>query len=193
MDLASTDSIDLPATISQILTQADRNPELVLAKLVTAVGEYLAVDRCFIYVRDPQTSWGGVPFCWRRTEDIPEVYNEHWQLEPESLANEDPMFAAALRTDPSIFVEDVQASDARILNRQFEAENFGHRALIHAHLCHDGRLWGVLQPCVFDRPRRWTPAERATIDRLVTEITPLVVRYVLDNKGSEIDARSVNT
>jgi GAF domain-containing protein len=182
LNLHPPSSIELPAAIAQILTQA-RTPHILLAELMPAVGEYLACDRCFVYLRDPQTRWGGVPFCWRRNPDIPEIYNEHWQLEPELLASEDPMFAAALQTKPSIFVEDVRTSDDRILNQQFEAENFGHRALIHAHLCHDRQLWGVLQPCVFDRPRIWTPVERATIDLLVAEITPIAVRYVLE-KGN---------
>jgi GAF domain-containing protein len=178
MDLHPPTTISLPDPISRILTQ-DRTPETLLANLMPAVGEYLAVDRCFIYLRNPQLRWGGVSFCWCKNTDIPEIYNEHWQLEPESLASEDPMFAAALSTEPSIFVEDVQASDDRVLNRQFEAENFGHRALIHAHICHDGHLWGVLQPCVFDLPRQWTQIERATIERLITEITPIAVRHVL--------------
>jgi GAF domain-containing protein len=184
VNLHPPSSIELPAAIAQILTQA-RTPELLLSELIPAVGEYLECDRCFIYLRDPQTRWGGVPFCWRRNSNIPVIYNEHWQLEPEGLAIEDPMFAAALKAEPSIFVEDVQASDDRILNRQFEAENFGHRALIHAHLCHDGQLWGVLQPCVFDRPRHWTQLERATIDLLVAKVTASAVRYVLEkvNRG----------
>jgi GAF domain-containing protein len=177
VDLHLSRSLALPESIAQIF-ERDRTPEAVLSELMPAVGKYLECDRCFIYVRDPQTRWGGVPFCWRKNVNIPVVYNEHWQLEPESLASEDPMFAAALQTQPSIFVEDVLATADRILNRQFEAENFGHRALIHAHLCHAGQLWGVLQPCVFARPRHWTQVERATIDLLVDKITPIVVRYV---------------
>ena len=179
MNLQPPSSLELPTPIARILTQAS-TPEAILSALMPAIGEYLACDRCFVYLRNPQTGRGGVPFCWRQNSNIPEIYNEHWQLEPAGLADEDPMFAAALNTEPSIFVEDVQASDDRLLNRQFEAENFGHRALIHAHLCHAGQLWGVLQPCIFDRPRHWTHVERATIDLLVVKITPIAVRYVLE-------------
>lgn len=182
MNLHPPSSIELPAAIAQILTQA-RTPAALLAELMPAVGEYLECDRCFVYLRDPHTCWGGVPFCWRRNPDLPEIYNEHWQLEPESLASEDPLFAAALATKPSIFVEDVQVADDRILSHRFEAKNFGHRALIHAHLCHEGQLWGVLQPCIFDRPRIWTEVERATIDLLVTKVTPIAVSYVLEKKN----------
>ncbi len=180
MDLLDpTSSKDLPDEIVQILNQS-QPPIALLAALMPAIGKFLQCDRCFVYLRDPQTRMGGVPFCWRQDVAIPEIYNESWQLEPESLASEDPMFAAALRTEPSIFVEDVQTASDRTLNRQFEAENFGHRALIHAHLCQDGQLWGVLQPCVFDRPRHWTQIERETFDLLVFNITPIAVRYAIE-------------
>ncbi|MEG4573247.1 hypothetical protein QUA56_11210 [Microcoleus sp. N3A4] len=48
------------------------------------------------------------------------------------------MFAAALRSEPSIFVEDVETVNPEFVNKDFEAKEFGHRALIHAHLCADG-------------------------------------------------------
>jgi hypothetical protein len=41
------------------------------------------------------------------------------------------MFAAALRTEPLIIIEDVEIRQPDILNKQFERETFGHRALIH--------------------------------------------------------------
>ena len=178
MDVTSTSLENLPDAIERILNRSP-TPPVLLAELMPALGEFLQCDRCFVYLRDPQTRLGGVPFCWRRNETIPEIHNDTWQLEPESLTSEDPMFAAAVRTEPSIFVEDVETASDRVLNRQFEAENFGHRALIHAHLCQDRQLWGVLQPSVFDRPRIWTQSERATIECLVAQITPLAVRYVL--------------
>ena len=70
------------------------------------------------------------------------------------------MFAAALRTIPTISVNDVETVSTDTLNRQFEQKNFGHRALIHAHLCHDKLLWGVLQPCVFNSPKDWSAQEQ---------------------------------
>ncbi len=178
MDLNPTSLENLPDAIARILIQSP-TPQALFSELMPAIGEFLQCDRCFLYLRDPHTRWGGVPFCWRKNAAIPEIYNETWQLEPESLTSEDPMFAAAVRTEPSIFVEDVQTASDRVVNRQFEAENFGHRALIHAHLCQDRQLWGVLQPCVFDRPRIWTQLERETIDRLVVQLTPIAVRYAI--------------
>lgn len=168
---------NLPAAIGRVFTQA-QTPEQLFAKLMPAVGEYLKADRCFLYLRDPHTKLGRVPFCWLRTAEIPQIYNDSWNPEPEDLTSEDPMFAAAVRTEPSIFIEDITTTSDRIVSRQFEAENFGHRALIHAHLNHNNQLWGVLQPCIFDRPRTWNPTERTTIDSIVQLITPIAVDYV---------------
>ncbi|MBE9186190.1 hypothetical protein IQ270_16225 [Microcoleus sp. LEGE 07076] len=63
------------------------------------------------------------------------------------------MFAAAWRTESAIFVEDVETANPEVVNKDFEAKQFGHRALIHAHLCDEGLLWGVLQPCLFKSPQ----------------------------------------
>jgi hypothetical protein len=68
-----------------------------------------------------------------------EVLDPNWNPKPDSLAQENPLFAAALRAEPSIFVEDVETADPRVVNRSFEQENFGHWALNHAHL-HQGGL-----------------------------------------------------
>ncbi|MGF1499806.1 MAG: GAF domain-containing protein [Elainellaceae cyanobacterium] len=158
--------------------QGEQSPDQTLAELMPLLGEMLQCDRCFLYLRSPATGLGRVPFCWRRTEAIPKVYDSDWKPEPPSLAEEDPLFAAALRTAPSIFVEDVRSAPESLVNADFERENFGHRALVHAHLCQDGQLWGVLQPCVFDRPRIWREGDRFLISHTVAQITPLAVEYV---------------
>jgi len=167
----------LPASLANVLT-TDSTPEALFNALIPALGDYLACDRCFLYLREPNTRLGRVPFCWVRHADIPTVYDEDWKLEPPSLPDHDPMFAAALRTEPSIVVDDVETASANTLNKQFEQENFGHRALIHAHLCYEGQLWGVLQPSVFGQPRHWTQVEQATIEQVVQAITPIAVAYV---------------
>ena len=167
----------LPISIAHILTTSP-TPTALFEALMPAVGTYLACDRCFLYLRQPNLSMGRVPFCWVRTAEIPVVYDEDWKLDPPSLPDRDPMFAAALRTEPSIVIEDVETASPDILNQQFERESFGHRALIHAHLCHEGQLWGVLQPSVFGRPKQWTSVEQATIEQVVQAIIPSAVAYV---------------
>ena len=167
----------IPPAIAHILTTSP-TLEALFDALMPAVGTFLNSDRCFLYLRDPETRLGRVSFCWVRHPNIPLVYDKAWKLEPASLPDVDPMFAAALRAEPSIFVEDVETAKPDVLSQEFERKNFGHSALIHAHLCQDKRLWGVLQPCVFGRPRRWTVAEQEAIDQIVQIITPKAVAYV---------------
>lgn len=171
------DTSELPSQIAEILT-SERSPDDLFSDLMRAIAEFLQCDRCFLYLRQPQTRMGRVPFCWVRSSDIPTVYDQDWKPEPTSLPDEDPMFAAALRTEPSLFIEDVETARSDQLNRQFEQKNFGHRALIHAHLCQDQQLWGVLQPCLMARSRHWTETERQTMNQIIQHITPIAVNYV---------------
>lgn len=154
------------------------SPEAVFTALMPALGERLGCDRIFLYLRDPQQCLGRVPFYWRRDQSIPEVYDPDWKPEPSGLTAEDPMFRAAVATQPSIFVEDVETASPEIVNRDFEAKTFGHRALIHAHLCQNDQLWGILQPAVFGQPRVWSQSDRDLIEITIDRITPLAVDYV---------------
>ena len=160
------------------ITVNNSEAEAIFSELMPALSEALQCDRTFLYLRYPSTRMGKVPFCWCRSADIPTVLDVDWKPEPSSLPDENPMFAAALRTAPSIFVEDVETASPDVLNKDFEQKNFGHRALIHAHICHDGQLWGVLQPSMFGKPRVWTEEERSLITTILEKITPLAVSYV---------------
>jgi GAF domain-containing protein len=157
---------------------AQETPDAIFLALMPALGEALGCDRTFLYLRSPQHRMGRVPFCWRRSEGIPEIYDPDWKPEPPSLVKEDPMFAAAVRAEPSIFVDDVETADPEVLDRAFEAKTFGHRALIHAHLCQDGELWGILQPAVFGRPRLWSQDDRELIESALARLTPIAIAYV---------------
>jgi GAF domain-containing protein len=158
--------------------KANKTPKEIFTALMPVLGSYLDCDRCFLYLRDPQTAFGRVEFCWVRDETIPKIYDEEWKQEPDSLASEDPMFAAALRTESSIFIDDVRNTNPKVLNQAFEEKSFGHRALIHAHLCLSDRLWGVLQPCVLNNARNWNEGEKQVIHQVVLKITPLSVQYI---------------
>jgi GAF domain-containing protein len=161
----------------QAILQSEASPDDIFTALLPALGEILQCDRCFLYLRNPHNELGKVPFCWRRTLDIPEVLDIDWKLEPKSL-DQDPLFVAALQAKPSVYVEDVETADPQVVNRDFEQENFGHRALIHAHLRQDGLLWGILQPCIFGQPRIWTDSDRAIMTEVEQVITPLAIAYV---------------
>ena len=146
-----------------------------------AIAQYLQADRCFLYVRDPQTRYGKAAFCYCRRRDVPDVSSDEWEQEKPELEAKDPMFAAALSCKPTVYVEDVKTAAPEVVNRDFEAQEFGHRALIHAHLCEAGELWGILQPCVFGNPRHWSVGDREFIDLAVDKLTPLVKQYVREN------------
>jgi GAF domain-containing protein len=171
----------LPVSIAQVFAVSP-TLEALFTALMSALGESLECDRCFLYLRDPKTQMGRVPFCWVRDASVPKIYNPDWKLERKSLALEDPMFAAALRMSPSITVNDVETASPQVLNLRFEQENFGHRALIHAHLCQDQFLWGVLQPCVFNVPKYWSTEEQRLVDQVVSLITPHAIDYVKMHK-----------
>lgn len=167
----------LPTSLQSIFEQHNQ-PDLLFSALLPVLGEVLQCDRCFLYLRNPQTKLGKIAYCWRRYPHIPDVTYSDWQLESDSLPQEDPLFAAALRTEPSIYVEDVETANPAIVNREFERQNFGHRALIHAHLCQDGQLWGILQPCMFGQSRIWSQFDHAIITQLESQLTPFVVNYI---------------
>jgi GAF domain-containing protein len=176
--------------MSQILEDifsGNKTADAVFSALMPALGEVLKCDRVFLYLRNPYTQIGKVPYCWCRNSNYPEVRDADWKKEPESLQQEDPMFAAAVRCEPSIFVEDVETANPEIVSKHFEEKSFGHRALIHAHLCSDGLLWGILQPCIFDRPRIWTEFDRQIIAAVVEKIAPLAVDYTTAAQPSKYE------
>ncbi len=169
----------LPESLKKTLAIEDLDAKL--SGLTGEVVRLLNCDRCFIYVREPNLRLGKAAFCYCRDDRVVNVAEDKWEQESSGLEQQDPMFAAALNCQPSIFVEDVETADAQVVNREFEQEHFGHRALIHAHLCRDRQLWGVLQPSVFGAPRIWTRSDRELITALSEQTTPLVIEYVQQN------------
>lgn len=153
-------------------------PETALTELVKLVGESLQADRCFLYVRHPAAGRGKIAFCWCRDATIPNVIQKNWQDDVTDLPNEDPLFRAAFHDQPSVYVDDVETAPPTVLNREFEAKTFGHRALIHGHITETGQLWGILQPCVFGPPRTWTEADRAFVEPLLPALVEPIQRWV---------------
>ena len=152
-------------------------PETCLEQVLRLVGKFLQADRCFLYVRSPQAGRGRIAFCWRRSPTIPDPTHD-WQDDTGSLPQKDPLFRAALALQPSGYVEDVETAPPSVLNRAFEHQTFGHRALIHAHITDGQQLWGILQPCVFGAPHAWSLAERTAIESVLPLLLPVVQRYM---------------
>jgi GAF domain-containing protein len=167
----------LVCQFSEALTQG-QNTTPIIEHVLAILGQQLRCDRVFLYLRSPDFQVGRVPVCWRKQQTIPIVYDPSWKLEASDLPKADPMFAAALNAQPSIFVEDVETAAPEVLNREFEQQTFGHRALVHAHLCLEQKLWGILQACVFDTPRTWSQCDRQLIEQAVAWLTPVAMTYV---------------
>ncbi|HEX9958824.1 MAG TPA: GAF domain-containing protein [Fibrella sp.] len=154
--------------------------QTTLQKAVEKIGRYLGADRCFLYVRQPNQQRGRTAFQWRRNETIPDVIQPEWQSDTTDLPKEDPLIRAGLAMQPSVYVEDVEKASPDVLNRDFEQRMFGHRALVHAHVQADGQLWGILQPCVFGRPRQWSPSERAYIEKQLPGLLAPIQAFVAE-------------
>jgi GAF domain-containing protein len=167
----------LPEVLENVFA-THSEPDALFSALLPALCEVLQCDRCFLYLREPHSKKGRTAYCYLRSPQYPDVSTAEWEKEPDELPKEDPLFAAALRTDDTVFVDDVETASPEVVNVAFERKHFGHRALIHAHLGEDGRLWGILQPCVFGQPRMWTQQERSMIHQLTEKLTPLAVAYV---------------
>ncbi len=161
-------------TIDRLLTDAGQPLPQLAQTLLPTICEVLQTDRCFLQIRQPEQRLYQI-LCWQYPE-FPDLTTDGWQSE-EPWEQEDPMFAAALRAAPSIFVEDIETASPETLNRDFERQHMGHRALIHGHICQKGALWGILQPCVFGAPRRWSETDRRFVLDLIDRIRPLVVQY----------------
>lgn len=174
-----TTSESLPATIDALL-QKGYAPGDTLSEVVRTVGMTLNADRCFLYVRQPDQARGRTAFCWRKNDQVPDknTVQPDWQPDTTDLPAGDPLIRAGLAMKPSVYVDDVETATPDVLNREFEEETFGHRALIHAHIQQDGQLWGILQPCVFGRPRHWTDGEKAQIEAILPRLQPVIRAYV---------------
>jgi GAF domain-containing protein len=165
----------LPEVLENVFV-AYSKPEDVFAALLPAVCEVLQTDRCFLHLRNPHTRMYQ-NLCWRRSPQFLDTSTNGWEPEIE-WERVDPMFAAALRTDSSIFVEDVERASPEVLNINFERKYLGHRAFIHAHLCQDGLLWAILQPCIFGHPRVWDKFDRYVIHQVLEKLKPFAISYV---------------
>jgi GAF domain-containing protein len=172
-----TQNDSLANSVDQLLAQK-LAPAETLQQLVQTVGMALAADRCFLYVRQPDQQHGRIAFCWCKDDTIPNVIQPEWQPDTDDLPNEDPLFRAAITMRPSVYVDDVEVAGPDVLNLDFEHKTFGHRALVHAHIQQNDKLWGILQPSMFGQPRIWTDEEKSQIERILPKLQPVIAAYV---------------
>jgi len=150
-----------------------------LERSLPLLGAALACDRVLLFLRHPTTRRSSVTHAWTRLPRY--VFGRErapWAEEPASLASDDPLFAEALRNPEALYIDDIESAGAEVLDRDYERRVFGHRALIHAPLHHEGLLYGILEPCVFHAPRRWRDRDRVLIAWTQRALAPLAAEYV---------------
>ncbi len=120
----------LPIEIEAIFA-TEQSSDAVFAALMPALCDAMKCDRCFLYVRNPQTAQGRITHCYSRSPDFPNLVGANW-VEEGHIAAKDPLMAIAFRIPEAVFVDDVETAGAEVVNLPYEREVFGHRALIHA-------------------------------------------------------------
>jgi GAF domain-containing protein len=143
---------DLPPAIEAVFELDD--PQEVFDALMPVLCVALSADRCFLYLRDRATGRGGMVASWSADAQWPDM-RRPFEAEIDDLFTIDPMMGLASRNPEALFIEDVETAGPEILNLEFELD-FGHRALIHAPVYDEGQLLGILEPCAFGEPHRWT-------------------------------------
>ena len=129
--------------------------------------------------RDPHSRRARATHAWQRKPEYALARDDAgWPVESPSLADDDPMFAMALGDPAALYIEDVLSADPALVNGPYEVAQFGHRALIHAPLYHDGLMYGILEPCMIEAPRAWSDADRAITAMVQEKIAPAVADHV---------------
>jgi GAF domain-containing protein len=167
----------IPADITELF-DGGREPEGVFHALMPALAKTLACDRCLLFLREPHRKWSICAHGWWDKPAHGFAREKSWRRQPADLPKIDPMFAEALRNPIALFIDDIETAGPAVLNLEYERRDFGHRALIHAPIYHDGLCYGVLEPCSMERPQAWTAGDRALIAWVQRRLGPLAADYV---------------
>lgn len=148
-------------------------------RLMYGMVELLNCDRCYLYIRDPQSQIYKIPHCYRVHPEIPDLTQTQEDTESFYCSETDPLFAAALSCEPTIYIENVEqlihdSKECFIWQRNYSE----YKALMQAHISMSGELWGIIQAAHFNHPRPWTQFDRNLVLQIIDKITPLVTVYV---------------
>ena len=166
----------LPDPLAAIFS-ADADADQIFTALMPALCQVWQCDRCFLYLRDPEGQMARVTHCYSTDPKWPDLAGASW-LEEGDVGAKDPLMVLAFRTSEAIYVEDIETAGPDVLNLEYEQQEFGHRALIHAPIYHEGKLYGILEPCTFDAPRPWSAFDRQITALVQAKLGPLVAAYV---------------
>lgn len=156
--------------------------DAVFARLVEVYGRIVGADRCVLFLYWPPEGLAAMTHAWQaRPHWALASRSRQWRPLPADMAQQDPMYALALVDPRPLYIDDIESADPKLVNRAYESEHFGHRALIHAPLLEvaaGGRLWGVLEPCTMTAPRAWSARDKAITAWVQARALALARRHV---------------
>jgi len=171
----------IPAKLRDVFA-SDATDDAKMTRLMEVLCDVLDCDRCLLFLRDPATRKTRCTHGYHTDPafafDRPD---QGWVPHPPSIETDDPMFAEAMRNPDALFIEDIETAPSDLVNAAYEREHFKHRALIHAPLQHDGKLYGVLEPCTMTEPRAWSEADREITAWTIKQLTPIAMDYIAAN------------
>ncbi|MEM7593386.1 MAG: GAF domain-containing protein [Cyanobacteria bacterium P01_A01_bin.83] len=177
---------DLPSPLDKIFADTDDLP-IFFDRLMLALVELLACDRCYLYLRDPQHCIGQILHCYSIHPELPNLIEAEKRTEDFYISKANPLFAAAINCEATIFIEDIDNVSPIDQDQDFWQQNYcNHKSLIQAHLCLNQELWGILQISNFNRPRPWTKFDRSLVSQIVNRITPLASIYAQKKLGKTV-------
>jgi len=172
--------LTLPEMLEMLLT-GNQTFEQSLDERLTAVMQVLCqiwnCERCFLCLRDPDASLTRITHSYCSRPDRDNLLEPDWVLEDTAILT-DPLMILAFQSPAAVYVEDVETADAATINLAYEQQVFKNRALIHAPIYAEGRLYGILEPCIFDQPRVWTASDRWLTEQMQQRLAPLVIQYL---------------
>ena len=94
------------------LLDSDAEPDALLDALMPALGIALDCDRCVLFLREPISRQARAPHHWQRKPEFALTRaDDGWQVEPDGLVDDDPMFELALRDPAALYIDDVLPAD----------------------------------------------------------------------------------
>lgn len=166
--------------------QSDAELDEKLSQLMKLYAQALDCERCILYCRQPDLRRATTTHAWWSPDsDEYAVTWESW-FSPEWVDEgppnaPDPLYAAALESPEAVYIDDIENDTSGLVNLEFEAPTFGHRALIHAPIYHEGKMYGILEPSVFGKPREWRAEDRAITAWAQEQLGPMVAQYVAEH------------
>ncbi len=172
----------IPESLRQ-WARSDADGDTKMKELMRLYAEALDCQRCVLYCREPDLRRATTTHAW--WSDAKEKYAVQWEswfsdewVDEGPPNAPDPLFHLALVDPQAVYIDDIENDPTGLVNLEFEAPTFKHRALIHAPIYYAGKCYGILEPSVFDEPRHWSARDREITAWVQAQLGPIVAEYV---------------